>query len=198
MSVTQGRRTRTSRRTLAASALVVLATLLAGCSTSGDSSTGTKGYVTGDGAVTILGADDRPEAPEISGDLLGGGTLDLSTYAGKVIVLNAWGSWCGPCRGEAPDLVAASKELPDVRFVGLNSRDEEANAAAFVRRYDVPYPSLLDQDNNLLLLFHDMVSLASLPVTIVIDADDKVAAVVNGPISKATLVDLVEEIRDEA
>ncbi len=186
-----------SRRALAALASVAVGVLMAGCSTSGDSSTGTKGYVTGDGTVTILDAADRPGAPDLSGDMLGGGTLDLSTYTGAMVVVNVWGSWCGPCRGEAADLVAASKALPEVNFVGLNTRDKEAEAKAFVRRYDVTYPSLLDQDSKLLLLFHGMVNLASLPITIVIDADDRVAAVVNGPLSKATLVDLIEQIQDE-
>ncbi len=187
-----GRRT---RRNLVAAALAVVAVLTSACTTSDDSATGTKGYITGDGTVTVLPPDERPQAPEVAGELLGGGTLDVSTYAAQVVVVNVWGSWCPPCRAEAADLVAASKSLPDAAFVGLDTRDKEAEAEAFVRRYEVPYPSLVDQDSQLLLLFHGIVNLSSVPTTIVIDPDGLVAAFITGATTKTTLVDLVEQIQ---
>lgn len=189
---------RRTHRIRVAAVLAAVMALVSGCSTTADSSTGTKGYISGNGAVSVLSPNDRPGAPSVKGTLLGGGTLDVSTYADQVVVLNAWGSWCPPCIGEADDLVAASKALPEAAFVGLNTRDKSAEAEAFVRRYDVPYPSLVDQDSGLLLLFHDMVNLSSLPLTIVIDADGKVAAVINGATTKTTLVDLVEQIQAES
>lgn len=173
---------------------LVCAVLLAGCTTTDDSATGAKGYVTGDGTVTVVDADDRPDAPAISGDLLGGGTLDLGVYDGQTIVLNIWGSWCGPCRGEAPDLVKASKHLTQTQFVGLNTKDNDSLAEAFVRRYEIPYPSLRDQDSKLALKFAGMVNLVSLPATIVIDEQGRVAATVSGAISATSLVDLVEQV----
>lgn len=186
-----------ARRACVAVALAAVAALMSACTTSDGSSTGTKGYITGDGAVTLLSPEERPEAPPVKGKLLGGGTLDVSTYAGQVVVLNVWGSWCAPCRAEAADLVAASKALPDAAFVGLDTRDKEAEAEAFVRRYHVRYPSLVDQDSQLLLPFHDMVNLSAVPTTIVIDPDGMVAAFIAGATTKTTLVDLVEQIQAE-
>ena len=69
----------------------------------------------------------------MTGELLGGGDFDSDQLAGKVIVYNVWGSWCAPCRKEAPALEAAAQETADVaQFVGINTRDlDQAPAIAF-------------------------------------------------------------------
>lgn len=196
------RRTRrTAARTAAVSAALFAVVLpLSACSTSGDNATGNNGYVSGDGTITVIDAADRERAPTLEGDQLGGGTLDTADYAGKTIVLNVWGSWCGECRAEAEGLVQASKELADktdnqVAFVGLNTRDpSEAPALSYVREFDVPYPSLVDQDSKLLLNFYGIISPSAIPSTLVIDAEGRLAAVVSGPTTADTLVDLVEDV----
>ena len=152
MSPRRTRRTAASTAAVSA-ALSAVVLLLSACSTSGDNATGNNGYVSGDGTITVIDAADRDRAPTLEGDKLGGGTLDTADYAGNTIVLNVWGSWCGECRAEAEGLVQASKELADktdnqVAFVGLNTRDpSEAPALSYVREFDVPYPSLVDQDS---------------------------------------------------
>jgi thiol-disulfide isomerase/thioredoxin len=193
MTVWSRRRT---PRTAAAVGVVVAALLLAaGCTTAGAESTGNKGYVTGDGSITLISAADRKEAPTLKGERLGGGTLDTADYAGKVIVLNVWGSWCAECRGEATELAAAARALPDARFVGLDTRDPESAAAeAFVRSFRIPYPSLVDQDSQLLLPFYKIVNPNSIPSTIIVDSDGRVAAVVTGATTKSTIVGLVQDV----
>ncbi len=196
------RRTRrTAARTVAVTvAIAALALTLSACSTSGDEATGNNGYVSGDGTITVIDPTDREKAPTLQGDKLGGGTLDTADYAGKTVVINVWGSWCGECRTEAEGLVEASKVLADktddqVAFVGLNTRDpSEAPALSYVREFDVPYPSLVDQDSKLLLNFYGIISPSAIPSTLVIDAEGRLAAVISGPTTADTLVDLVEDV----
>ena len=181
-------------------ALAALVASLSACTTSGDNATGNNGYVSGDGTINVIDPGDREKAPTLEGDKLGGGTLDTADYGGKIVVLNVWGSWCGECRAEAEDLVEASNELAkktdgQVAFVGLNTRDpSETPALSYVRKFDVPYPSLVDQDSKLLLNFYGIISPSAIPSTLVIDAEGRLAAVVSGPTTTDTLVDLVEDV----
>lgn len=169
-----------------------------GCSTSDDSLTGSKGYITGEGVVTTIKPADRREAPQLQGDKLGGGKVDTAEYAGQIMVLNTWASWCSPGRAEVDDLTETAKQFPDVAFVGLNVRDNDSAAEAFVRTKDVTYPSLVSEDGSVLLDFYGLLNVNSLPSTIVVDSDGKVAALVLGEITAGTLSGLIEDVRKEA
>jgi thiol-disulfide isomerase/thioredoxin len=176
-----------------AAALAVLAALAA---TSGCSQTqgGPAGFVSGAGTVTVVPSGEREPAPAISGESLEGEPLDLADYAGRVVVLNVWGSWCGPCRSEARELAEAAHELPDAQFMGINVRDhgQQARARAFAERYGVPYPSIYDPDGSTLLGLRPRAS--AIPSTVVIDAEGNIAAMVLGEVTRSTLVGLVEDI----
>jgi thiol-disulfide isomerase/thioredoxin len=168
------------------------------CTTSGGSQDGSAG-MTGAGSIVTVSPADRGDPVELSGETLDGGTLDLADYRGQVVVVNYWASWCGPCRGEAPALVAAQKRLPDTQFVGLDRNDDSrANALAFIRTFDVPYPSVYDSEGKLLLAFDGAVPPTSLPSTIVLDTAGRVAAFVLGTITTTTLVDLVHDVTTQA
>jgi thiol-disulfide isomerase/thioredoxin len=181
---------------LLAALIVSLGGLLAGCSNV--SGTGDKGYIDGEGVITVLAADKRKEPGDVTGTTLEGEDVSLSAYAGKVVVLNVWAAWCPPCRAEADELAAAQKELAPrgVVFLGINSRDSsEDSARAFQRTYDVPYPSIYDPSGRNLLAFHGTLTPNSIPSTVIIDEDGRVAASVLGAVtSKTTLVDLVDEV----
>jgi thiol-disulfide isomerase/thioredoxin len=176
---------------LAAVAAVLLA---AGCS---QSMGGAEGFVAGSGTVTVLDAAKRPQAPPLSGESLDGEPLALSDFAGSVVVLNVWGSWCAPCREEAPDLVRAAERLRDrdVQFLGVNVREPGvASAQAFVRSFDVPYPSVYDADGSELLGFRDTLPPDAIPSTLVVDERGRVAARVLGTVDSGTLVGLVHDV----
>lgn len=177
--------------------LVLMVFLLAGCSRGAESSAqdGTIGFPVGDGSVLVLPADKRESAPELAGITLDDEPLSTADYAGQVMVLNVWGSWCAPCRSEAPALVTAVEQLPDVQFIGVNTRDlDPAPARAFERAFELPYPSLYDPDGSLLLGFAQVPPNA-IPSTIVIDESGRVAARMLGEITTTTLVGVVEDVR---
>jgi peroxiredoxin len=184
-----------ARLLLTATVGFAVAAAAAGCSTTEASSTGSKGYVAGDGTIQVFDPDQRKPAPDLSGPAVGPGEVSLADHAGQVVVLNVWGSWCAPCRAEADDLVSAARRLQDTAFLGINTRDEEPLAEAFVRRYDVPYPSIFDPAGKTLLGFYGLVNPAAIPSTLVIDDQGRIAALVTGEVTTATLVGLVEDVQ---
>ena len=99
-----------------------------------------------------------------------------------------WWSECPPCRVEQPDLNEAAAELGDtVVFLGLNIRDSGVEKAqAFVRNYDVPYPSVYAPDGPALLSFAGTLNPRSIPSTVVLDRQGRVAASVQGRIPRST------------
>lgn len=187
-----------ARRIAVACCVLALAGAVGGCSTTASSATGSKGYVAGDGSVVLIKPADRKQAPDLSGPLVGGGSAQLSSDRGRVVVLNVWAYWCGPCRQEAPELVAAARMLPKAAFVGINTRDNDGNAEAFVRAQHIPYPSFSDQDGSLVLDLQDVVNMAALPVTVVLDKQGRVAAAIYGPTTAITLKDIVQPLERES
>ncbi len=187
-------------------ALLVGGAVLAGCAQG--SSAGTRvagdvaeqGYVSGDGTTTIVAADEREPAPDLSGPTLAGGTFALSDHLGSVVVINVWASWCAPCRAEADDLQEVWSQLAGrgVQFVGLNTRDSQEPAEAFVARFGLTYPNVLDPDGARQLLFHDTLPPAAIPSTLVIDARGRVAGRAIGEVDRSRLLGLVEPIVAEA
>jgi thiol-disulfide isomerase/thioredoxin len=178
--------------------LVAGVLLVAGCSSgqqAAQNRQGQSGFVSGNGNVSTFAAGDRKAAPELTGKTLDGKTWTLSEQTGKVVVLNVWGSWCPPCRKEAPELVAASKELGSgVQFIGLNTRDlDPAPAKKFVQEFGVPFPSIYDPNGKALLRFRGQISPKAIPTTLVIDKDGKVAGRVVGEVTKQTLLGMVKD-----
>lgn len=180
--------------------LVAIVLVAAGAALSGCSSTnsGDKGYVDGAGVITRLPVAKRHQPGPVSGTTLEGRPLSLKQYAGKVVVLNVWGSWCAPCRKEAPTLAAAARVLAKqgVVFVGVNTKDSSAdNALAFQRTYDVPYPSFYDPSGRTLLAFRRTLPPSAIPSTVVIDKQGRVAASILGEVpTERTLVELVQDV----
>lgn len=174
---------------------------LAGCT--GLPSTGDKGFVTEDGQVRTIAVGERDEPIALAGEDLDGESLDLEDLRGQVVVVNVWGSWCGPCLKEMPDLVEAAETLAadevPVQFVGINVRDHDvAQAQGFERNFDVPYPSIHSPDGKALLPFSGTVPPSRIPSTVVLDDQGRVAAAVIGVLPSAiTLVNLVEDVADE-
>lgn len=180
----------------------VLATvLLAACGSPTTGSAGGLGYVTGEGVVEQIAAADREPLPRLRGGTLDGSPFDTAEHGGSVLVINVWGSWCPPCRAEAPGLrrVWEESRADGVQFLGLNVRDTDDAAIAFERRYRITYPSITTEDSGeALLALRTVLPPNAIPSTLVVDRDGKVAARVIGQTSYRTLRTLVDDVLGSA
>lgn len=176
---------------LAAAAATAVTT---GCQ-SNPSASSEVGFVVCDGSFTMIPVDQRKTIPELVGTDLTGQPLSTTTWAGQLIVLNVWGSWCGPCRKEAPDLVkAAAATRGRAQFIGINTRDNSAaTAEAFERSFGVEYPSFYDPTGELLLKLQDLPP-SAIPSTLVLDTQGRAAARVLGATTAATLQGIIDDV----
>lgn len=194
---------RTRRAALALTAALIAGTIavtLAGCSQGPDtaSEAGT-GFVAGDGTITLVDPAVRQPAPTITGTTLDGEPFDLAALRGRVVALNVWASWCAPCRAEAPTLERVSRDLgpQGADIIGLNTRDSDASARAFEERFGITYPSVVDRDGRLQLLFGDSLPPQAIPSTVVVDRQGRVAGRILGKASESDLRGLIEPLLAE-
>ena len=166
--------------------------LLTGCS-NGGASQAEESFISGDGAVTYIKKSDRLVAPKISGLTLLGSHYKFD--GGKVAVVNVWASWCSPCRAEEPALSALAKKYSEVEFIGILTRDNPVNAEAFVRKREIPYPTLID--DSILVGFRKSLPANAIPSTVVLDKDGNVAARISGAVTVASLSELIERVSAE-
>jgi len=145
--------------------------------------------------LAIYPAGKRTAAPKLQGTTLDEDPFTLSQLTGNIVVLNVWGSWCAPCRAEAPDLAAISTEteVRGVRFVGIDVRDNPSAARAFERNYAITYPSFDDQDGLVLAQFTGIVPVSAVPSTLVVDRNGIIRARVVGRVEGTTLRGLIQD-----
>lgn len=179
--------------------------VLTGCSGGGSntvagqaSGKGDRGYISQDGTVETIVADDRKTTIRVQGKTLEGTPLDSRDYLGKVVVLNTWGSWCPPCNAEAPDLQRIWLEQQDqgVQFVGIALREEPATGQAFQRKFSITYPSVQWDGGKVLLQLRGKATAP--PTTLVLDRQGRLAARISGKADATTLTGLIEDVKKEA
>ncbi|HVB45382.1 MAG TPA: TlpA disulfide reductase family protein [Streptosporangiaceae bacterium] len=153
-------------------------------------------FVSGSYSSTFYAAGSRPAAPEVGGETLTGQHFSLAGYRGRVVVLNFWGSWCAPCRSEAPALAALSQHFgsDQVSFVGDDVHDSVIAAQAFERTFGISYPSVNDQGEQVALAFHSTVPPDAIPSTLLIDRSGRIAARVVGEVSYSGLRALIAQV----
>ncbi|MCU1658315.1 MAG: Alkyl hydroperoxide reductase/Thiol specific antioxidant [Pseudonocardiales bacterium] len=171
-------------------AVAVAVLLLAGCAGKNavDQSSGQFRFVSGTSLGKTYPVADRKKAGDFTGTLLNGGSLTLSQDAGKVVVVNFWASWCGPCLTETPQLdsVYRSNKSKGVSFVGVDTKDNRDPASSFVKQNDITFPIVFDEKGEAALRLGKIPALG-LPFTVLIDKHQRVAAVY---LSKLTAKDL--------
>ena len=111
------------------------------------------------------------------------------------MVINVWAPWCAPCRAEAPTLAALAKKYKGAVFLGILTRDSEVAARAFQERFQLPYPTLVD--DSVLLKFRDTLTANAIPSTLLIDKKGRVAARISGEVTVASLSELIEKLHRE-
>ncbi|PTR31260.1 thiol-disulfide isomerase/thioredoxin [Rhodococcus sp. OK519] len=195
-----------SLRLAAAACSLVVAATVAGCATGDDAVVqgGTFEFVSPGGKTELFYdvPSERGKVGKVSGpDLMTDGkTTSLTDYEGQVVVLNVWGQWCGPCRGEADDLekVYESTKGQGVQFLGINVRDYTKDKAQdFVVNNKVGYPSIYDPEMRTLLSLGKNYPTSVIPTTIVLDRQHRVAAVFLKELLVEDLQPVVERVAQE-
>ncbi|MEU9081455.1 TlpA disulfide reductase family protein [Streptomyces sp. NPDC048357] len=162
---------------------------------------GRAGGISTAAGARVVDPGARQHAPALAGDDLDGRPAGLTGLRGHVVVLNVWGSWCGPCRAEAEDLARLSREAPgeEVRFLGINTRDpDRAAARSFVREHGLDFPSLHDPAGELLLRFPpELLNPQAVPSTLVIDRRGRIAVAIGGAVTDEQLRPLLARVVEE-
>lgn len=190
-----------TRRRAAATLAAVAAVLLAGGITAATMSGGGgapagESYVDGNQAAIMFASGHRKAVPDFSGTTLAGSPLSLSGYQGKVVVLNFWGSWCAPCRAEAPTLAALSARYraSGVQFLGVDVNDTPASAEAFERSYGITYPSLNDPGQAVAQVVSAVTLVSDTPTTLVIDRHGDLAGEIYGTATYSVLNTILSKV----
>jgi thiol-disulfide isomerase/thioredoxin len=178
--------------------ILVAATLTACGSTQGEgNSAGSLGAAKGSSSQYFK-PGERTVTPTLKGTTLYGKHADTARMRGQVVVINIWGSWCAPCRKEAPELrkLAEKTEPLGVRFLGIDIRDNKSAAKAFERNYGITYPSIYDPEGRTVTHFEQLAPRA-VPTTYVLDKEGRVAALSIGPLTYRDFHPIIKDIADE-
>jgi len=187
---------------LASAAIVALA----GCSTGDDAVAqgGTFEFVAPGGKTDIF--YDPPENRGRPGKLEGtelmdpAKTISLDDFSGKVVVINVWGQWCGPCRTEITQLqeVYDKTRRVGVEFLGIDVRDNNRDAAKdFIIDRKVTFPSIYDPPMRTMIAFGGRYPATVIPSTVVLDRQHRVAAVFLRELLAEDLQPVVERLAAE-
>ena len=178
--------------------LVLALLLLAGCRSNNagnDSDDGignnTSSDTAGDPSENVgtddqdSGGDAAPSGPVAQGDayrdftttLVDGSEFTLSDQEGKVILLNFWATWCGPCVGEMPAFTRLVETYgEDLALLAVNCGEDEETVRSFLEKNEYTFPVALDPEYAVCLLYPS----EFIPYTVIIGTDGKVAAIETG------------------
>jgi thiol-disulfide isomerase/thioredoxin len=167
----------TSLRTLPIVAALA-AVVLSACSSSG-AADGSYTYHGAQQVGQLIPPGQRKPVHDFGGDLLSGGTYSLQKYRGQAVVVNFWGTWCGPCTVETPQFGKVYKDYrgKGVTFVGIDVKEGSRDAPkAFVKDNDIEYPIVYDETGETALRMGN-IRVPGMPFTVLLDKQHRVAGV---------------------
>lgn len=143
-------------------------------------------------------ADERQDAIDVKIYDSEGNAVQLSDFYGKPIVMNFWATWCGYCKQEMPDFQSAYEEYgEDVEFLIINAtdgvRETREKAAAYLEEEGHTFPAYYDEDRAAAYVY----SVSSLPTTVLIDKEGRVAGYAPGLMQKEMLVQALDVLLAE-
>jgi peroxiredoxin len=148
-----------------------------------------------DGNMVAYPVGQRPAAPDFTATSLTGTPINFASYRGKIVVLNIWGSWCGPCRGEGQTLKYLDEQYgPEgVAFLGDDIEDTPTNALGFLRAEGITYPSVNDSNGAVEQRLSLAVQISGTPTTLVIDKTGHIAGMIDGAVTYPEVTTLLRD-----
>jgi cytochrome c biogenesis protein CcmG/thiol:disulfide interchange protein DsbE len=145
-----------------------------------------------DGLSAPIALDQTAPLPKITGkDLVTGRTIDLATYRGKPLFINAWAEWCIECREEAPVLKRFAAAHPEIAVVGIVGNSARDRAITVNRDLGWPWPSIFDPNGMVVLT---TLELQNYPSTLFVDAKGVLRGMKRGVVSEDELSDVVKRL----
>jgi thiol-disulfide isomerase/thioredoxin len=134
------------------------------------------------------------QRPEFAALDLNGEMRNIKEWDGKLIVLNFWATWCPPCLKEIPEFIELQETYGDQGFqiIGIAIDDEEA-VREYVEKVGMNYPSLVVQDEGVMLAKRYGNGIGALPYTVIINRDGEISHTIRGELSKIRAKELMEE-----
>jgi len=131
-------------------------------------------------------------AADFSLTALDGSAVRLADYAGRIVILDFWATWCRPCQLEIPHFIALAAEYGGrgVAVIGVAINDREDNVRLFAERMRINYPTALGHDG----LVEAYGGFNAIPTTFIIDPDGKIAARYTGYQDKQVFADVIEKL----
>lgn len=194
---------RTTRAAAIATSMALTSTALASIMLSGCAATPKPPAPTerriGGAAVTEFEPAQRGKPVTLQGTDTTGKTINSADLRGKVIIVNLWYAACGPCRAEAPALKSVTDDLAKdgVTGLGLNTRDSAATAAAFEKKFEINYPTIVDNDGKAVAELTKYISARAVPVSVILDQQGRVAARNIGIVNESNLRTMVKKVLAE-
>jgi thiol-disulfide isomerase/thioredoxin len=155
----------------------------------------TEGNGEASGNMVAYPVGQRPAAPDFTATSLTGAPINFASYRGKVVLLNVWGSWCGPCRGEGQTLKYLDEQYgPEgVAFLGDDIEDTPGNALEFLKGEGITYPSVNDSNGAVEQRLSLAVPISGTPTTLVIDKTGHIAGLIDGAVTYPVVTALLRD-----